>query len=91
MKKLVLPLAASLVVLCGCAHSYVMKLSNGVRIVTPSKPRLKGANYYFKDAMGRENVMPQSRVTEISPASMVTEDNKFQPTPPKKTHWWHFW
>jgi hypothetical protein len=62
----------------GCAHQYVMKLTNGMKISTPSKPKLRGSTYYFKDAKGQEQ-------------SMAAEDNKFQVTPPKKKHWyWPF-
>ncbi len=91
MKKWIFPLAASLVVLCGCAHTYVMKLSNGVQITTPHKPKLRGSDYYYKDALGRENKIAQSRVVEIAPASMVAEENKFTPANPKPKHWWQFW
>ena len=91
MKKWKSLVALGLVALCGCAHEYVMKLSNGMQITTPHKPKLQGANYYYKDAQGRENIIPQSRVVEIEPASMVAEDNKFTPANPKTKHWWQFW
>ena len=69
------------VLLSGCAHQYVMKLSNGMTVTTASKPKLKGANYYFKDATGQENVVPQSRVLEIEPASMAKEEKgRFRPS-----------
>jgi len=75
----------------GCAHQYVMKLTNGMRISTPSKPKLRGSTYYFKDAKGQEQSISQGRVVEIEPESMATEDNKFKVTPPKKKHWyWPF-
>jgi hypothetical protein len=93
MKRLLLPLAAAAMMSAGCAHQYVMKLTNGTQISTPSKPKLKGANYYYKDALGRENVMPQSRVMEVEPASFVEEEKKSQqPVYHKpKRHWWQFW
>jgi hypothetical protein len=78
-------------IVCGCAHQYVMKLSNGMRVTTASKPQLKGSTYYFKDATGKINSVSQSRVLEIEPASMVHEEDKFTPTQPKKSHWWKFW
>src|SRR2546421_8933964 len=78
-------------ILCGCAHSYVMKLTNGVQITTPRKPRLEGSSYHYKDAMGRDNVISQSRVLEIEPASMAADQSKFTPPSPRKKHWWHFW
>ncbi len=91
MKRLVLPLMLCVLVLCGCAHHYVMKLSNGVQITTPTKPKLKGSNYHFKDANGRDTVIPQSRVMMIEPASMAREENKFEPVNPKKKKWyWPF-
>jgi len=91
MKKLILFLFLAAWLVCGCAHQYVMKLSNGMKVTTASKPELKGANYYFKDATGQVNVIPQSRVLEIEPASMAEEENKFTPAKPKKSHWWKFW
>ncbi len=68
-----------------------MKLSNGTTITTASKPRLQGAYYHFKDAKGRDNVVPQSRVLEIAPQSIAEEQNKFTPQKPKKKKWyWPF-
>ena len=91
MKKLFFILCLEVLVTCGCAHQYVMKLSNGMRVTTPSKPKLKGAVYYFKDASGQINTVPQSRVLEIEPASMAADEDKFTPVKPKKSHWWKFW
>ncbi len=82
MKKLVLPLLLSLVVLSGCAHAYVMRLNNGMRISSTSKPRLEKGNYYYKDATGRKMSVPAGRVIEIVPASMAEEEKtRFKPTP----------
>jgi hypothetical protein len=69
-----LPLLALLVVLCGCSRVYVMKLSSGQTITTAGKPKLKGSRYFFKDAGGKPNWVPQSRVLEIEPASMAKEE-----------------
>jgi len=91
MKRLGLILALGLLTLCGCSSAYVMKLSNGARIVTPSKPKLKNGNYYYKDARGEVNVVPQTRVQEIEPTSMAEEESKFTPQKPKTHHWWKFW
>jgi hypothetical protein len=94
MKRNVLPLVlgVGLAVLCGCAQQYVMKLNNGGTITTASKPKLKGSNYYFKDALGRTNYVPQGRVVSIEPASMASEEKSFTPNYPKpKNHWWQFW
>jgi hypothetical protein len=77
--------------LCGCTTQYVMKLTNGTKISTPGKPKLRGANYYFKDAKGEQQVIPQSRVLEIEPESMAKEEDKFKPSEPYKKHWyWPF-
>jgi hypothetical protein len=81
-------LAASL---CGCASQYEMKLTNGMKISTPGKPKLRGSYYYYKDAKGDEQAVPQSRVLEIQPESMAKEENKFKAPEPKKQHWyWPF-
>ncbi len=77
--------------LCGCAHQYVMKLTNGMKISTPGKPKLRGSTYYFKDAQGQEQAISQSRVMEIEPESMAKEENKFQAPQAEKKHWyWPF-
>ncbi len=75
-------IAALVVLLCltvlpGCARHYIMKMSNGVQITTASKPKLKGSSYYFKDASGREQSVPQGRVQEILPASRAKEEKNF--------------
>jgi len=58
-----------------------MKLNNGRQIVTASKPRLKGANYYYKDARGQVNSVPVGRVIEVLPASMAEEEKpRFRPS-----------
>ncbi len=84
MKKLLLPLCVGVCALCGCAQSYVMNLSNGTQIVTPSKPRLKGSNYVYKDASGRQQAVPQSRVLLIEPASMAKKEQRFNTQNPQK-------
>ncbi len=91
MNRLSLGLVLILVALCGCAEPYVMKLSNGSQIVTPSKPTLKNGSYYYKDAHGKVYTIPQTRVLELEPTSMATDENKFTPTKPQKSHWWKFW
>lgn len=81
MKKRNLLLLLVALTLTGCARSYVMKLSNGRQITTASKPKAKGANYYFKDAKGEVQSIPQSRVQEIMPASMAKkEKGPFNPS-----------
>ncbi len=81
MKNHLLLLALTPLLVCGCARHYMMKLSNGMQVTTASKPHLKGGNYYFKDATGRVNKVPQSRVILIEPASMAKgEKEQFKPS-----------
>ena len=90
-EKTALTLALCGTLLCGCAHNYVVKLSNGTQFTTASKPKLKGNSYYYKDASGREHSIPQGRVSEIAPASMVEEENSWnRPETPKKKWYWPF-
>jgi hypothetical protein len=93
MKTISVLLALCLLVLCGCASQYVMKLSDGRQITTPHKPKLKGADYVYKDAYGKDHKIPQGRVLEIEPAKMAAEEKKPQPIQyrPPKNHWWQFW
>ena len=82
--------------LCGCAHQYLMKLSNGDQIISASKPKLQGTNYHFTDASGARYVIPQSRVAKIRAVSVVEEKEAPapQPTPVKPTkskHWYFLW
>ena len=91
MKNSIVATGLCLLVCCGCAHTYVMKMSNGMQITTPHKPKLKGGYYVYKDAQGKDNYVPQSRVNEIEPASFAAEENKFAPSNPKPKHWWQFW
>ncbi len=63
-----------LVATCGCARHYVIRLNNGAQITTSSKPRLKGASYYYKDSNGKPQAISAGRVAEIAPASMVKEE-----------------
>jgi hypothetical protein len=84
-------LLIALVSWCGCAHQYVMKLTNGMQITSNGKPKLKGSNFYYKGPRGEEQVIPQSRVIEVEPASIAREENKFKVSEPRKKHWyWPF-
>lgn len=79
--KLNLVLILFVLALSGCAQTYVMKLSNGRQLTTASKPKLKGATYYWKDAKGQVNSIPQSRVLEIMPRSEAEkEKSRFNPS-----------
>ena len=85
MKNIWRPLPLCLLLLCGCAHHYVITLDNGRRISTASKPRLTSGQYVFKDALGQPIAVPASRVREIAPASMVPEQKPmFNPQPNSK-------
>jgi hypothetical protein len=66
-------LSTGLVLLSGCARSYVMKMSDGRQIHTASKPKLQHGYYVFKDSKGQPVYIPQSRVREIAPASRSTK------------------
>jgi hypothetical protein len=93
MKTLLLPLLASLLVVCGCAHEYVIKLSNGETLQAASKPKLQGPAYHYKDAKGRDISIPSGKVTEIEPVSSAKDESKTfqQPTVEKKRHWYFLW
>jgi hypothetical protein len=94
MQKITLPLLISLIALTGCAHHYVMKLTDGAQITTASKPKLKEGVYFFKDAKGEEHAVGAARVREIAPASMVERENKPKPMKSdsqKKRKWYFLW
>lgn len=92
-RKLALTLLVSLPVLCGCAHEYLMKLSNGDQVISLSKPKLREASYYFTDGEGVERAVPQNRVVKIETVSVVKQENKpLSPAKPKKPkHWYFLW
>jgi hypothetical protein len=82
-----------LILLCGCAQHYIIKLSNGGQIDSVGKPKLVGGSFHYKDALGRDHLIPESRVLEMEPASMATEEQKTF-TPPKQykpRHWYLLW
>src|SRR5437868_2948296 len=58
----------------GCAHPYVLKMQNGTRVTSISKPKLDHGYYVFKDNQGRERRVPAGRVREMEPASMAEEE-----------------
>ena len=91
--NLALTLLVSLAALCGCAHRYLMKLSNGDHIISVSKPKLEGTNYHFRDDLGQECVIPRSRVVNIETGAVVAEEKKtVAPTTPRKArHWYFLW
>jgi hypothetical protein len=74
MKNFIFLLAALVTIaLIGCSHQYVMKMSNGSKIVSASKPKLENGAYMYKDARGEKHYVSQGRVIEIAPASMASE------------------
>ncbi len=71
-RALIAMLAAAALAAAGCAHHYVITLTNGSQIATTSKPRLKnGEAYVYKDVQGKKVSIPAGRVSEIEPASMA--------------------
>ena len=56
--------------LSGCARSYVITLTNGGRVVSAGKPKLKDGYYTYKDVHGEKYTVSELRVREIAPASM---------------------
>jgi len=94
MNKAALPLLIGLITLTGCAHHYVMKLTNGAQITTASKPKLKDGTYRFKDAKGEEQLVPAFVVREVAPASVAQRESKSQPMKfksEKKRKWYLLW
>jgi hypothetical protein len=61
-----------------------MTLTNGNRITTPSKPKLKNGVYYYKDVNGQVIPIPAGRVREVAPESMVKEEKPRFSAPPGK-------
>ena len=92
-RKLALTLLASLAVLCGCAHQYLMTFDNGYQVVSPVKPKLQGSRYHFRDELGEEKTVSKSRVVKIRSVSAVKEEKKpVSPAKPKKPkHWYFLW
>ena len=84
MQKRILIILIGLLGLTGCAHHYVVRLSNGQKITTSSKPKLDkslGA-YHFTDAAGKTRYVSAGRVAEITPASMTKQEKEpFKPNP----------
>jgi hypothetical protein len=90
---LALTLLVGLAVLCGCAHQYLMKLSDGDQIISLNKPKLQGTVYCFTNGTGQPDMIPQSHVVKIQAVSIAKEEQKplFPPKPKKPTHWYFLW
>lgn len=74
MNKTALFFVAGLLLLTGCAQTYVMTLNNGERITAKGKPHRVGGFYVYKDPSGRQGAQKAILVREIAPASMVTDE-----------------
>ena len=84
MKKLALFSLSSLLLLSGCARSYVITLNNGTQIGATGKPKREGASYVFKDASGAQHRIAAGSISEIAPADMADKpSDKFRFTPSK--------
>jgi hypothetical protein len=92
-RNLALTLLLSLAVLCGCAHHYLVKLSDGGQIISLSQPKLQGTNYHFTGGDGMRCMIPQSRVVKIKTISAIEEEQKpLSPAKPKQPkHWYFLW
>ncbi len=92
-RVLALTLLASLAVLCGCAHQYLMKFDDGYQVISLTKPKLEETRYHFTDERGEEHVVAQSRVVKIKAVSIVKEKEKPPPPakPTKPKHWYFLW
>ena len=82
--------------LCGCAHQYLMKFSNGDQMISASKPKLQDGTYHYTDDSGGRYVIPKSRVVEIRAVSVERAEE--QPAPPQHPvqpkqpkHWYFLW
>jgi hypothetical protein len=91
--ELTLTLLVSLAALCGCAHHYLMKLSDGDQIISVSKPKPQGTNYNFRGTDGVVYAIPRSRVVKIKAISAESPEEKpsSPPKPNKPKHWYFLW
>jgi len=91
--KLALTLLVCQALLCGCAHQYLMTLTNGDQLLSYSKPKRQEANYLFTDGTGTKHRIPENRVAKIRSVSVVKDEPK--PMTPSKSrqpkHWYYLW
>jgi hypothetical protein len=84
MKPFIYSLAFAALLTTGCSHQYVVRMTNGSRITTSSKPKLDRGYYTFKDAKGNQQRVQAGRIKEIAPADMATDErSKFKTASPK--------
>lgn len=69
-------LSSCLFLTSGCASRYVVVTTNGTQITSRGKPKLVNGYYRFEDVQGQQMVLPSGRVREISPASMMDDDDE---------------
>ncbi len=91
MKILGISLLAGLFLLTGCANHYVLTLNNGAQITSMGKPKMVNGAYVFKDPAGKEYTVPEGRVREVAPASMVDKPATPNTKPIEKKHWYFLW
>jgi hypothetical protein len=61
-------LVSTVVLLSGCALRYYdVTLTNGTVIGAKSRPRLQNGYYFFTDFAGKEQRLPEHRISEIAP------------------------
>jgi len=85
-----------LVILCGCRHQYLMKLSNGDQIISSTRPKVQGTNYLFTDDNRVHYVIPRSRVAKIRPVTVEKEVRDPMSAPPavnqqRSKRWYFLW
>jgi hypothetical protein len=86
MKKIFPAALVVLLILTGCAHGYIITMSNGERIHTTGKPRLENGFYYFTDATGHDSrPVFSGSVREVAPVGMESPDpaSAFKPVSTK--------
>jgi hypothetical protein len=86
-------LLIALSLLPGCAHRYLIKLTNGHQMISINKPKEQDGNYHYRDESGVECVIPRSRVAKIETGAVEQKEEKATtPTAPKKPrHWYFLW
>jgi hypothetical protein len=82
--------------LCGCRHQYIIRLRNGEQILSPTKPKLEGTNYYYSAGGGTKYAIPRSHVVNIRSASVKKVEEQWAPSqtpasPKKPKHWYFLW
>lgn len=71
MKKTTLFMLCATILFSGCAHRYVVTLSNRNQITAYGKPKLDRGYYTFKDAQGNDVRIGAGRVMDITRESLA--------------------